>query len=348
MKKRQTFLYLLLAVVLLALVYLQVRTWRHFDWAVFIAKTRQANWLMVALSVALIYFDYYLRAVRWAIFLRPVKKVTAMSLTPSQFIGFTGLALLGRPGELIRPYIIARKQGLSVASQLAVWTVERIFDTGAFGTMLMISSVIFRDQLRTLPYFDKFVRYGIPVAFAFAFCLLGFALLLRFRTAQLARMAEKILGKSPRLANAVSHKITTFGEGLNTIHDFASFVQLVLVSLLIWAMIAVCYWTITHSYNDPTLRMPISYVLLLMGFSVVGGVAQLPVVGGGSQLMTITALKHVFGVPPELAVSCGMLCWMVTFLSCTPTGLLLARREHVSITKLAEEEEAAESALSTD
>jgi glycosyltransferase 2 family protein len=69
-------------------------------------------------------------------------------------------------------------------------------------------------------------------------------------------------------------------------------------------------------------------------------VAQLPVVGGGSQLMTITALKHVFGVPPELAVSCGMLCWMVTFLSCTPAGLLLARREHVSITQLAEEEEA--------
>jgi len=30
----------------------------------------------------------------------------------------------------------------------------------------------------------------------------------------------------------------------------------------------------------------------------------------------------------------------VTFLSCAPAGLLLARREHVSITQLAEEEEA--------
>jgi glycosyltransferase 2 family protein len=192
-----------------------------------------------------------------------------------------------------------------------------------------------------LPYFDKFVRYGIPVAFGFALCLLGFALLLRFRTAQMAGLASRILGKSPRLARLASQKITTFGEGLNTIHDLASFVQLVLVSLFIWAMIAVCYWTITHSYHDPSLKMPISYVLLLMGFSVVGGVAQLPLVGGGSQLMTITALKHVFGVPPELAVSCGMLCWMVTFLSCVPAGLLLARREHVSITQLAKEEEAA-------
>lgn len=334
-------MYLLIAAVLLALIYLQVRSWQHFDWGVFFAKTRQADWLMVALSVGLIYIDYYLRAVRWSIFLRPVKKVSAGSLTPAQFIGFTGLALLGRPGELIRPYIIARKNGLSVASQMAVWTVERIFDTGAFGTLLLISTVLFREQLKVLPYFDKFVHYGIPVAFGFALVLLSFTLLLRFRTKQLATIAEKSLARFPHLARAASHKITTFGEGLNTIHDFASFVQLVAISLLIWAMIAVTYWTITHSYRDPSLQMPISYVLLLMGFSVVGGVAQLPVVGGGSQLMTITALKHVFGVPPELAVSCGMLCWIVTFLSCTPTGLILARREHLSLTKLAEEEEVA-------
>ena len=341
MKKRQFLVYLVVAAALIALIYLQVRTWRHFDWGVFFAKTRQADWLMVALSVGLIYIDYYLRAVRWAIFLRPVKKVSAASLTAPQFIGFTALALLGRPGELIRPYIIARKHNLNVPSQMAVWTVERIFDTGAFGTLLLISTVLFRDQLRELPYFDKFVHYGIPVAFGFALVLLSFALLLRFRTQQLARLAERLLTPFPHLARAASHKITTFGEGLNTIHDLASFFQLVGMSLLIWAMIAVTYWTITHSYHDPSLQMPISYVLLLMGFSVVGGVAQLPMVGGGSQIMTITALKYVFGVPPELAVSCGMLCWIVTFLSCTPTGLILARREHVSITKLAEEEEAA-------
>jgi hypothetical protein len=35
-------------------------------------------------------------------------------------------------------------------------------------------------------------------------------------------------------------------------------------------------------------------------------------------------------------------------MSVIPTGLLLARREHVSITSLTKEEEAAESALSAD
>ena len=54
-------------------------------------------------------------------------------------IGFTALALLGRPGELIRPYLIARHTNLSFASQVAVWAVERIFDVGGF-TVLLVGS----------------------------------------------------------------------------------------------------------------------------------------------------------------------------------------------------------------
>ena len=38
-----------------------------------------------------------------------------------QFIGFSALALLGRAGEMVRPYIIAKKERLTFTSQVAVW-----------------------------------------------------------------------------------------------------------------------------------------------------------------------------------------------------------------------------------
>jgi len=78
--------------------------------------------------------------------------------------------------------------------------------------------------------------------------------------------------------------------------------------------------------------------------SIAGGVLQLPIIGGGSQLATIAIMKseNVFNVRPELATSCGILLWLVTFMSVAPVGLLLARREHVSLTELAAEEERAE------
>jgi hypothetical protein len=83
--------------------------------------------------------------------------------------------------------------------------------------------------------------------------------------------------------------------------------------------------------------MDVSHVLLLMGFSMVGSVVQLPAVGGGSQLAVIAALQLIYGIPPELAVSCGILLWLVTFMACIPVGLGLAHREHLSLRKISKE-----------
>ena len=83
--------------------------------------------------------------------------------------------------------------------------------------------------------------------------------------------------------------------------------------------------------------MTLSSVLLLTAASVVGGVLQLPVVGGGSQLATIGTLRGVFHISPELSTSCGIMLWLVTFMSVIPAGLFLAHRERVSLTRLEEE-----------
>jgi hypothetical protein len=83
-------------------------------------------------------------------------------------------------------------------------------------------------------------------------------------------------------------------------------------------------------------------VLLLMGASMAGSVLQLPAVGGGSQLATIAVLFHHFDVPRELAVSCGILLWLTTFMSIIPLGLWFAHREHVSLRRLSQESVAEE------
>src|ERR1700761_951345 len=136
MSKKRFFITALVLVVLAALVYLQIRTWKKFDWHRFWVATHNANGFYIVAGVALVYVDYVLRALRWKILLRPVKETRTSDLVAPTMIGFAGLALLGRPGEFIRPYLIARKVSLTMASQLAVWTVERIFDTGALGGIM--------------------------------------------------------------------------------------------------------------------------------------------------------------------------------------------------------------------
>jgi uncharacterized membrane protein YbhN (UPF0104 family) len=84
-----------------------------------------------------------------------------------------------------------------------------------------------------------------------------------------------------------------------------------------------------------------------MGASMVGSFIQLPGVGGGSQLATIAALEHIFDVPKELAASCGIMLWLVTFIAVVPVGLFLAHRERLSFRRLSKESRSAEESTTT-
>jgi uncharacterized membrane protein YbhN (UPF0104 family) len=344
-----------------------------------------------------------LRAFRWKVFLEPVCETSTWKLVPPTFIGFAGLALLGRPGEFIRPYLIARKENLPLASQIGVWTVERIFDIGAF-TVLMTIDVFFSPSIRVNPYLPKFRIAAVALCALVAVAGL-LAFLLRVRGHQVAGFLHRItLRFSAGFAHAVDQKVRAFGEGLNTISGGRALLKLIAISLVMWFMIALAYREVAHSYPRETLEqgppavdvetadlahlpemagepltddniatlnaalqakgysirplhgdmwlfrertpikrvgdrphlanMDVPHVLLLMGFSMIGSIVQLPAVGGGSQLAVISALQVIYGIPPELALSCGILLWLVTFMSCVPVGLAFAHHEHLSLRKL--------------
>ncbi|MGA7294553.1 MAG: lysylphosphatidylglycerol synthase domain-containing protein, partial [Terriglobales bacterium] len=154
MIKKRYIAYTVVFLLLAALVYLQFRTWKNFDWAAFLSQTSHVNLLRILLGVAWIYLAYIMRAIRWNIFLRPVRRASAARLVTPTIVGFAGLALLGRAGEMIRPYLIARKENLSFSSQLAVWAVERVFDMAAFA-LLLLSAVAFASSTRALLHFYR-------------------------------------------------------------------------------------------------------------------------------------------------------------------------------------------------
>ncbi|HYX53889.1 MAG TPA: lysylphosphatidylglycerol synthase transmembrane domain-containing protein [Candidatus Limnocylindrales bacterium] len=350
---KKKIIYTLVLVGLAALIYLQIRTWRKFDWQSFKEQTEGVNVVLIAAGVAIIYFDYYLRAVRWKLLLKPMCKTESSKLLAPTMIGFTSMALLGRPGEFIRPFLIARKENLTMSSQLAVWVVERLFDMGAFALIFAINLLFSSDQLQNLPGFmygpAKRVGHYNVSSYVFVelfglFLLVGvlvgafFAFRIRRNPDRAAGFIRRVFSPiSEKFAHGLSTRVHTFGEGLNTVESFADFVQLFGLSVLLWLTIGGAYWCVTHAYADIGPDMTLSSCFLLTGGSVAGGVLQLPVVGGGSQLATIGILVGVFDYPKELAISAGMMLWLVTFMSIIPTGLVLTHFEHLSLRKLGEE-----------
>lgn len=341
MDRKRILLYTLALVVFAVLVYMQFRTWRHFDWATFWRESgnlgKPPHIYHLFHAVALIYVGYVMRALRWKIFLRPVRpQASTWKLIAPTLIGFTGLALLGRPGELIRPYLIARRTDLTFSSQLAVWAVERIFDIGAF-TVLLVLAAFFATAPKRLAYHRSFQEAGLIFLALSIGLTIGAIAVSRSGEALAGWVERRFAHLAANLGHKVAMRIREFRGGLDTIHDVWSFLMLAVVSIAMWATIAVAYKEVTHAYHTEALEIPQSQVLLLMGSSMVGSVIQLPGVGGGSQLATIAALQHIFDVPKELAASCGIMLWLVTFIGVVPAGLFLAHREQLSLRKLSQQ-----------
>jgi hypothetical protein len=344
MTKRNGILWLVGVVGLAVLVYV-FRDKVHFDWAMFWQQLRFVSVGHIVAAIALIYATYWVRAVRWAVFLSPTKKVSPASLLGSQFIGFTAVALFGRLADLTRPYLVARRVGLSLSSQVAVYTIERMFDLGA-------AAVIFSCALaftpKDLPHHEVFVRSGL-LSMAATLAIAAFAGAIRVAGGAVAGFARGTVGLLSKSAGeSISAKILGFRDGLNALSSVRDFAVVVALSLAMWGMIGFAYLETVHAFGSTSElgSLTFSRTMLLMAASIGGSLLQLPIIGWFTQIAVTAAAMHTFyGAPIEAATACGALLLVVTFLCIIPTGLIYSQVEHVNLKRLAQESEAAGAAV---
>ncbi|HWG58368.1 MAG TPA: lysylphosphatidylglycerol synthase transmembrane domain-containing protein [Candidatus Acidoferrales bacterium] len=326
--KKRLLLLAVLFVVLALLLLREMDHWQALQWGIFWRQLAHLNWTSVAVGLLLFYVSFFLRAWRWKIFLRGSRRTTIARILGPTFIGFTALALLGGPAELSRPYLIAKKEQLTVTSQLGVWTLERLFDIASFALLLLIA--IFFVNLRPSPYLDQFRRIGLIIVAGVG--LAGVTLLATQRHgARLESLVHRSLSRAiPRFGGRIAEKLVAFGSGIATLRDGEMLVRASAISLLMWGLIVIAYFAVIRAFPLPLRSMPLADAPLLIAFAVLGSFVQLPG-GATSELMMIGALLKVFHVPAALAVSCGIALWLGAYMAPVPIGLLYLRHEHLSL-----------------
>ncbi len=343
MKKRQLILGL---VVLVALVALLVwgRDRIHFDFGLFRAQLALADWGKIGIGMGCIYFAYLFRAVRWALLLRHNKKVPLLSLLGTQVIGFTAVALIGRVADPVRPYLVAKKTGLPLTNQLAVYVVERLFDAGSMA--LIFSSVIlvtaWLGSAGTLPH-QELVEAGAKWGLAATALGALFLVVVRVAGGAVASFLERVLGVlSTRLGHAVAERIRSFHQGLDTLRSISDFGIASALSLSMWALITLAYFETMRAFvASPQLAsMNLARCVLLLAVSGTASVFQLPVLGWFTQIGIVSgALFNFLGVAWEPAVAAAATILFVSFLAIVPVGLIWARVDHVNLRKVTVESE---------
>jgi uncharacterized protein (TIRG00374 family) len=300
-----------------------------FDWQLFRATLAGLQWGWLAAALAAVMAGYLGRALRWRILMRPVAPHPSLwNLFAATLIGFTAITLLGRPGELVRPYLIAAKEKVSPSSQFAALLLERIYD-------LLIVLAIFGFALSRVRRSDAAPGAALAWVFAaggwlvalFAVLTLGLLMALRHCSEVLRERLLKASGILPeRHFRKAERLIRAFMCGLESTQSDRGLALVVFYTVLEWATIAVTAFCVLQSFGT-AVHLGWLDVLIFLGFLAFGAVVQIPGVGGGIQVVAVVVLTELFHLPVEVSTSVALVLWIISFVVVVPLGLILALQE---------------------
>lgn len=321
--------------VLLIAIFWLARSHTSFDWRSLGHQLRSVSPVLIVIAFTCTYLGYWLRAWRWAVLLKPLHKTTTRQMLPSQLIGFTIVALFGRFADLGRPYLIARRLKTPVATQLAVYSIERAFDL-ASAAIIFSATLVFAP--RDMPHHEAFARAG-AVSLAATLFLAAFALSLRFAGPHVARIAASLLRPiSEPFSQAASDRILEFSQGLRIVSTVGEFFSALAISVSMWLVIAVMYLEAVHAFRATSSLANLSFAatMLLLATGLGGSLIQLPILGWFTQIAVLAAALHgFFNVPLETATACGVVLLFVANLAVIPGGFLAAHLEGISLREAA-------------
>jgi glycosyltransferase 2 family protein len=326
---------LALAAIALILIILAYRTrGAFFRWDLLWNTLDGVDWSWLGVSISLILLSNVARALRWQVMLRPFGRTLGVAkLTSDTAIGLTAVILLGRVGEVVRPYVIAIQMGLPLSSQAAAWLLERTLDLLAvlrfFGyALLRTHSRSFDPDIRTLFTSGGYIFGATGIA-----CLL---ILFAFRNRG-GQARERILSGltflPPERYQRVERILDAFSQGVDCTRDPQSLVLLVAYTGLEWAIVVASAGALFRGI-PVTRQLGTTDVLVLLGFISLGSVVQVPGLGGGVQIATILALTKIYGVGLEAATGVALLFWVVSTLAILPFGVACAFHEGLNWSKL--------------
>src|SRR5436190_6291375 len=94
---------------------------------------------MIALGFVFLALTYYTRTIRWRYLLEPLGPTTFRNAFRTTVIGFAALSILpARAGDLLRPYLLARREQLSAPAAFATVIMERVLDLVAVLVLLAV------------------------------------------------------------------------------------------------------------------------------------------------------------------------------------------------------------------
>ena len=304
---------------------------------------RDANYVLLAPSIAVYFVAVWFRASRWRYLLAPISSIPVRRLYPVVIIGYMANNLLPvRLGEVVRSYLLARQENLNTSSALATIAVERVYD----GITLLAFTALAAPWLLLLGEFDAAADVSRTTGLVFLVAaILAFSIFLVFFT---------LLGSSPSFANRIERWLNivpagprpkvkelfrTFVAGLAVLNSPAKHLGLFLYSLPIWLLEGSMYFMLAYSFgiNEYFDSMAVLILVVLLLTATSNLATSIPSAIGGIGPFEIVAKQTLLalGVGAELAIAySGFVHLIALWLPVNIVGLALLWKNNLSLREM--------------
>jgi uncharacterized protein (TIRG00374 family) len=308
---------------------------RNLDWAEVGRAVRDADPYLLTTAVVIICLIYLFRALRWGALLKPLSAARFSDLFAATTIGFSGVFLIGRAGEFVRPVVLSmRDPRVRPSASLVTIVVERIYDLTAVALMFAINLIWFKPPFALDVSFERIRIAGWGLLAA---TILGIAFLIWFRakSSLVIGLLERLFSSwrfIPRsLAKLVLRILEQLAQALRVLVNLTELLETIGWTALLWFGIAAANLLVMRAFH---LQVGLGETIFVLGWSLVGSLVPTPGGAAGAFHAATAAGLIVLGVKKETAAALSIVLHLVDFGPALLFGVFYLIRGDFSLAKL--------------
>jgi len=283
---------------------------------------RTARYIWIVPGVIVYFLAVWGRTWRWHYLLASIQKVKLSSLFPVVVIGYMGNNIYpARAGEVLRAYVLKRREGISMSSSLATILVERVFD----GVVMLFFVFISLPFAPMSPHLRRLVVWSSVLFFG----VLGGFFLVAARPENFKAFYRNIAARiiPERFRSRADGILVRFIEGFGGLRRPQDVIMVFVTSVFIWLTETTKYWFVMHGFE---FYVPF-YVLMLMT-AVVNLATTLPSSPGYVGTFDAPGIKVLvqFGVPGAVAAGYTLVLHAALWFPITLLGIFYMLKESLS------------------
>ncbi len=286
---------------------------------------RGANYWWLAPGILVYLASIWFRSWRWGFLLRGCKRISTSRLYPVVVIGYMGNNILPlRLGEVLRAYLLWRRERVNVGTTFTTALLERLFD-GLTMVLFLLFGLLFVPM-------SGFLSQLVTVASAVFFGALILFLLLASHPDVLRRLAGGFIGAvmPEQLRTPLLGLIEGIVDGLASLRSGRDVLTAFGVTVWIWTLELIQYWLVSFAFD-----LNLSWPGLMLVEGAINLLTALPSLPGyiGTFEVGIKLLVGI-GVPAGTAGSYILVLHAIILIPVTLLGLVFMAREGVQWTDI--------------